>query len=164
MSAMGTVKGGRVWDGVAVHGKVVKGLAKMGQVFYRRQALIEQGDAEIWYLDFANNIIMQKKPAPQDIRSQQMDWFDIYDNWSFNEAFSGFYQAGTLNVFEPHNPDWRAIESDGVTWMSQSVGWIDIWVDRSERPQFAGRQIRLFIDTRNGAPQNGDIWLEVKDA
>jgi len=165
MNTMGTVKGGRVWDGVAVQGKAVGGLARAGQVFYRKQEQQEQPEGEIWYLDFIGQggrggRITQVKPAREDLRLRDSDYFAVIDQWNFYAAFDDRYQAATLNTFEPRpTADLKAIESDGIAFWA----WNGIWADIMDAGgiQLQGRQVRLVIDTRNGAPQNGDIWLEV---
>jgi len=159
---MGTVKGGQRWTGAAVQGQAVAGLARAGQVFHRGAGDEPTPTGEIWYLDFWNGRLTQTRPSRRDFGFPNQGNFELFCFWDWSTIAEGFYQPNTLNTFVIGQEYAHRI-SDGIALMISGYAWIDI-NEAWEFPILSSEVVTLNIDTRSGAPQNGDFWLEVTNA
>jgi len=158
---MGTVKDGNRFAGVAAQGRVAAGLAQAGKVFFRAPST-EQPTGEIWYVDAVYGTLTQTKPSSANIWLGASDDFELFCFWFWSSLLHTTYQDGMLNSFEiparyvERIADGLFFEFGNGTWIDVSSGTWHIQADSDLT------KATLVIDTRNGEPRNGDIWLEVE--
>ena len=117
---------------------------------------------EIWYLDFRAGRLTQTKPSRHPLGQFASDGFELFCVWDWNVILANFYNANRLNIFDIPQEYVERIP-DGLTLVPWAGYWLEIW-NGWDMPTPSSERVTLNIDTRSGAPQNGDFWLEVTNA